>query len=169
MPEVERRRQMVPFQVLGEFDLFRGLDDGELEKIADLCEERDFEEGAVVFRQNSNANELHLCRFGKLNIVVRLHEPWARDVTIYRAKAGEVFGWSALVEPCLYTSSAKCAEKTREVYVKSSDMKELFDRNPRIGYVVMCNLSATIASRLNETRQKLSREYAAATQHDYEW
>ncbi|MEE8372474.1 MAG: cyclic nucleotide-binding domain-containing protein [Dehalococcoidia bacterium] len=160
---------MVPFQVLKEFGLFDGLDDGELAKLAELCQERNFEEGDICFRQNASANELHLCRFGKINIVVNLYEPWSREVTIYRAKAGEVFGWSALVEPCLYTSSAKCAERTQELYLKGSDLKKLFEENPRIGYVVMTNLSATISSRLSETRQKLSREYAAATQHDYEW
>jgi CRP/FNR family cyclic AMP-dependent transcriptional regulator len=169
MSDVERRRGMVPFEALKEFGLFDGLDDSELAKVAELCQERTFEEGDICFRQNSNANELHLCRFGKMNIVVSIWEPWAREVTIYIAKAGEVFGWSALVEPYLYTSSAKCVEKTQEIYIKGSDMKELFDQNPRIGYVVMTNLSATISSRLSETRQKLSREYAAATQHDYEW
>ena len=160
---------MVPFQMLKEFDLFHGLDDTELALIAELCEERDFEKDGICFRQNANASELHLCRFGKVNLVVKLFEPWAREVTIYRAKAGEVFGWSALVDPCVYTSSAKCAEKTREIYVKGANLKQLFEEKPHIGYVVMSNLTSTIASRLNETRQKLSREYAAATHHDYEW
>ena len=83
---------MVPFQILKEFDLFKDLDDNELAQLAEICHERDFEEGDTCFRQSANANELHLCRTGRVNIVVKLVEPWARDVTIYRAKPGEVFG-----------------------------------------------------------------------------
>jgi len=101
--------------------------------------------------------------------VVKLFEPWSREVTIYRTGGGELFGWSALVEPYRYTSSAKCAEKTEEIYIKGSDLLKLFEQYPRTGYVVMRNLSAIISSRLTETRQKLSKEYAEATQHDYEW
>ena len=73
------------------------------------------------------------------------------------------------MEPYSYTSSARCAERTEEIYIKGSDLIGLFEQDPHIGYVVMRNLSTTISSRLTETRLKLSKEYAAATQHDYEW
>ncbi len=160
---------MVPIEVVRDFALFHGLDDEELAQVAQLCHERTFEQDAVCFAQSGNANDLRLCRTGKVNLVVKLYEPWSREVVIYRVKPGEVFGWSALVPPFVYTSSAKCAETTEEIFIRGEDLRELFERNPRIGYVVMTNLSSTISQRLSETRQKLSREYAAATHRDYEW
>jgi len=160
---------MVTAQVLKEFNIFKDLDDSELEKIAELCNEKTFDEGAVCFTQNWRANDLHLCRSGQVNIIVKLFEPWSREITIYKSGAGEVFGWSALAEPYIYTSSAKCAERTEEIYIRGSDLMQLFEQYPRIGYIVMRNLSAIISSRLTETRHKLSKEYAQATHHDYEW
>jgi hypothetical protein len=69
----------------------------------------------------------------------------------------------------MYTSSAKCAERTEEIFIRGEELRSLFETNPRIGCVMMTNLSATISQRLSETRQKLSKEYAAATHRDYEW
>ncbi|UCC59595.1 MAG: cyclic nucleotide-binding domain-containing protein [Dehalococcoidia bacterium] len=160
---------MVDIQVLKEFNIFKDLEDSELERISELCNEKTLEEGSVCFTQNWRANDLHLCRTGQVNLVVKLFEPWSREVIIYKTGAGEVFGWSALVEPYIYTSSAKCIEETDEIYIKGSDLQQLFDQYPRIGYIIMRNLSAIISSRLTETRQKLSKEYARATHHDYEW
>jgi CRP-like cAMP-binding protein len=88
---------VVPIEVLRDFALFDGLDDEELTRITQLCNERTFEQDAVCFAQGGNASDLRLCRTGKVSLVVKLYEPWSREVVIYRVKPGEVFGWSALV------------------------------------------------------------------------
>jgi len=158
---------MATIQVLEEFGLFKGLDDSELAKIAELCHERTLDEGALYFVQGKKATELHLCHSGKVDIIVRLREPWGIDITVHRAKAGEVFGWSSLVEPHIYTASAKCTERTKDIYIKASDLINLFERNPHTGYVLMRNLGAVISSRLIEYRQKLSVEIAAAIHKEW--
>ena len=158
---------MVAIQVLKEFGLFKDLDDGELTRIGELCHERTFNEGAMCFVQGREATELHLCRSGKVDILVQIREPWGIEVTVHTAKAGEVFGWSALVEPHIYTASAKCMGKVEEIYLKRLDLMNLFERNPHTGYVVMRNLSASVSSRLTETREKLTKELAAASNREW--
>jgi len=151
---------MVSTRVLKEFGLFQGLDDSELTKIAELCNERILDEGKLYFEQGKAATELHLCRNGKVDIVVRLREPWGIEVTVHKAGRGEVFGWSSLVKPYIYTASAKIVERAEDIYIKASDLNKLFEDNPRIGYIFMSNLSAVISSRLTEYRKKLSVEIA---------
>jgi CRP-like cAMP-binding protein len=158
---------MVSNQVLKEFGLFQGLDDSELTKIAELCNERTLDEGTLYFEQGKEAKELHLCRSGKVDIVVRLREPWGIEVTVHKAGGGEVFGWSSLVEPHIYTASAKIVERTEDIYIKASDLNKLFEENTRIGYVFIRNLSAVISSRLTEYRQKLSVEIAATIKKEW--
>ena len=80
------------------------------------------------------------------------------EVKVHTIMEGEVFGWSALIEPYTYTSTAKCVEKVEEVYIKGSDLLNLFQQNLHIGYVVMRNLNAIISSRLTEDRQRLSSQ-----------
>ncbi len=89
------------------------------------------------------------------------------EVTVHTAKPGEVFGWSALVEPYIYTASAKCVGKVEEIYLKGQDLMGLFEQSPHTGCVVMRNLSSSISSRLTETRDKLTKSIAAASNKEW--
>ena len=102
-----------------------------------------------------------------MDIVVRIHEPWGAEVTVHSAITNEVFGWSALVEPYVYTATAKCVGKVDEVYIIGTDLIKLFEQNPEIGYIVTRNLSVMVSNRLMETREKLSKEIAASTNLDW--
>ncbi len=149
---------MISSQILKEFRLFNGLDDSELAKIAEFCYERSLKANTICFIQDRDATDVHLCCSGEVDIIIQLYEPWGTEVRVHKIRKGEVFGWSALLEPHTYTSSAKCAGIVEEVYIKGSDLLDLFEQNLHMGYVVMRNLSAIISSRLREDRQRLSRE-----------
>jgi CRP-like cAMP-binding protein len=159
---------MVSVQVLKEFGVFEGVDDSQLAKIGEICHERTLNEGALCFSQGRKATELHLCRSGKVYTLAKVYD---MEVTVHTVQSGEVFGWSALVAPYVYTASAKCAGKVEEIYMKRADLLNLFERDPLTGYIVMRNLSALVSSRLKETADKLAREIAAASDahRDREW
>lgn len=149
---------MISSEVLKEFGLFNGLNDGELAKIAEFCHERKWPAGTICYVQDRNATDVNLCRRGEVDIIIQLYEPSAMEVKVHTVRAGEVFGWSSLMEPHTYSSSARCAGRVDEVYFKGAALLALFERDHRIGYVVMRNLSATINSRLTQDRQRLARE-----------
>lgn len=158
---------MVDMKVLKEFSLFTGLDDSKLSKVAALCYERTLNDGALCFSQGNKATELHLCRSGRVDIVVRIHEPWGTEVVVHTVKPGEAFGWSALVGPYFFTASAKCVGKVGEIYVKGAELLKFFDEDPATGYIVMRNLGTLISSRLTESREKLTKAVAAATNKEW--
>jgi len=160
---------MTAIQELKTFKLFRGLDDGELNKIAPLCQERNLKKGAFCFQQGAPASELHLCRSGKVDIVVKHFEAPTIYVRIHTASKGEAFGWSALVEPYQYTASAICMEDTEEIYLRRADLFKLFDQFPHMGYAFMRNLAALVGFRLSEFEKRLSKDVAMDMRNDYEW
>jgi CRP-like cAMP-binding protein len=160
---------MTTIQELKSFNLFHGLNDGELERIAPLCQERSLKEGAVCFLQGTPASELHLCRNGKVNIVVKHWEAPHIYVKIHTALGGEAFGWSALVEPYKYTASAICAENTEEVYLQRAGLFKVFDEFPHMGLKFMKNLTALVRFRLTEYENRLSKDAALDIRDDYEW
>ncbi len=155
---------MVKTEDLGKFRLFHGLDEGELGKITALCHERTLPEGTVCFTQGSKATDIHLCLRGQVNIVIQLPKPWEVKVTLQIVTAGQVFGWSALAEPPIYTASAKCRETIDEIWIRGADLFKLFEQDSHIGYLVMRNLSTVISSRLREANQSISVEIANAIQ-----
>ncbi len=150
---------MVTIKDLKKFAVFKGLDDSELTAIAHLCRERRFGEGAVCFAQGKRAMELHLCRSGKVDIVVEIAgDSGEMEVIVHTSGPGEIFGWSAVVGPRRYTASARCVEKTEDITIKGSQLVELFEENCHIGYRVMKNLSSAVSSRLADTREKLTTQ-----------
>jgi CRP-like cAMP-binding protein len=153
---------MVSALALKGFEIFKGLEEGELARIVSLCSEHAMSQGETIFSEGTRAKSLHLCRGGKVDLLIWVREPWNKNVTVHRAEAGELFGWSAVVAPYTYTASAECVEDGEEIRITGSALLELFDQHPRIGFVVMKNISTDISARLTQIRQKLSIEWLAS-------
>lgn len=160
---------MTTIQELKSYKLFNGLTDDELSRIVPLCQERSLKKGTICFKQGTPASELHLCRIGKVNIVVQHFEAPTIYVRVHTAVEGEVFGWSALVEPFQYTASAICVENTEEIYLRNADLFKLFDQVPRTGYTFMKNLAAIVSSRVTDYGKRLSKDVALDARDDHEW
>jgi CRP/FNR family transcriptional regulator, cyclic AMP receptor protein len=158
---------MIDKKELKEFTIFKGLSDAELASIVEICHERTLEKGKLLFNQGEKARELCLCRSGAVDIIVQLYEPHGIKVTVHNLKGGEIFGWSSLIKPKIYTASAICSQKTEEIYIKATDLLRLFEEKHHIGYIMMLNLSSVISSRLMEYRKKLAVEIASDIRKDW--
>jgi signal transduction histidine kinase/CRP-like cAMP-binding protein len=144
---------------LTKFPILEGLTDDELDRIADLCRVEVYEAGATIHEEGSAAEYLYIVQEGKVVLEMELElQPYAspRQTTIEVVTEGEAFGWSALVEPYTRTLSAKCMERTKLIVLKGSDLLDLFESEPHIGYEVMAGIANLVASRLRDTREKLT-------------
>ncbi len=154
---------MVTVDVLKEFELFKGLAEDSLAKIPELCHLYTMRQDDRIFAEGTRARDIHLCRSGKVDIAIWMGQPWNKNITVHRAERGEVFGWSALVAPYIYTASAECVEAGEEIRLKGSELLTLFQQNPVIGYAIMENVSANISLRLTQTRQRLVAEWLGSS------
>jgi CRP-like cAMP-binding protein len=150
---------MVPYRLLQGFDLFENLNEDELKAVADLAHEENFEEGEVIFQEGTEARRVYLLLEGRVALRFRLPlKPPSRETTIDTMSKGEAFGWSALVRPHRLTATAICSEPAKCLAFEREDLQRLFEENNHIGYVIMVQLSAVIASRLRDVRLQLIRE-----------
>jgi len=155
---------MITVQHLKEFELFKGLTDSDLDRIAELCHLHTLHEGDRILDEGTRATNLHICSGGKIDIVTWVKKPWNKYVRVHQAQQGEVFGWSALVAPYNCSASAICAEDGEEIRIRGADLLALFHQHPHIGYTIMENLAADISARLIQTRQSLISEWQSALQ-----
>jgi CRP-like cAMP-binding protein len=153
---------MVTVEVLKSCDLFKGLAEDNLAKLTELCHLYAMHEGDRIFAEGTRARDIHLCHSGKVDILIFVRQPWNKNIAVHRAGPGEVFGWSALVAPYIYTASAECVEAGEEIRIKGSEFLTMLGQNPLIGYTIMENLSANISLRLTQTRQRLVAEWLGA-------
>lgn len=61
-------------------------------------------------------------------------------------------GWSALVEPHIYTLGALCIDRASLISLDAVKLRALLSRDGRLGYKVMQAIAKVVAQRLNHTR-----------------
>jgi len=150
---------MSSIERLKNFTLFQGLEDGALEKIIPLCQERFFQAGSVIFTSGGFANDIYLLKTGKVDIQIEFKiYDYEILTTIYTVEKGEIFGWSALVPPHRLTASARCEKDSEVITINGKRLLDLFDQEKEMGYIVLKNLSAVISSRLAATTIALRHE-----------
>lgn len=145
-------------QVLRRCEVFLGLDDSDLERIASLpsCHIEIYEAGGTISKEGELARNLCVLEEGKVNLEMELPANslhLARRVTIDTITRGGIFDWSALVPPHVLTRSAICAEGCKVLAINGAELLQLMNSNPHLGYEVMQGLVRVIASRLRYTQR----------------
>jgi CRP-like cAMP-binding protein len=143
-------------------EVFLGLDDRELSKIAalPLCREETYQLGEVIFRAGDEAKCLYVLKKGRVDMVVEdspnlISLQAETKVVVDRITTGGFFGWSALVRPHSYVMSAVCEEYSTVVVISGVELMALFNRDNHIGYKVLESISHIIGTRLRDMEQVL--------------
>ena len=142
-------------------EVFLGLDDSDLDKIAALpsCREASYQPGDVIIRAGDEAENLYVIKDGQVDVVMKVStksEP-AEKVVIDVITKGGFFGWSALVRPHFYTMSAICRKPATVASISGAELLALFDKDYHIGYRVYQSLARIVGTRLRDLEQVMVR------------
>ena len=152
---------MTAQQVLRECHVFSALTDAELEKVASSVMEKEYEAGTTIHHEGDSAEELLVLEEGKVAVQMTLPKAQgqtSRRITVDVVTKNEVVGWSAIVEPYIYTLTSVCLQDVKALSLSGNKLRWLLRDNPKIGYEVLKGLITVVASRLNETIQVLVSE-----------
>lgn len=133
---------------------FRGAPEKVLKELAALFRQVSFTKGAIILKEKSRARHLLVLSKGAVALSSRQGE--GEFITGIVKKKGDLFGWSALVYPRKYTSTAKALEDCQVLMIKGKDMERLFQRHPTFGLLFLQRFSCLIATRLFRTRSLLA-------------
>ncbi len=123
------------------------------ERLLALAESFQFKAGQDIFREGASSLYLYLVKTGR--VAVELHVPSKGRRTIYTASAGDVFNWSAVVEPRLATASVRAVEDTEAVGLKGGALMDACREDPELGFELYRAITEVIAARLIATRLQL--------------
>jgi CRP-like cAMP-binding protein len=146
---------MTNSEMLSRFDLFNGLPSPLIEEIATLAEEVTFKKGDFIFREGEKADKLHFLINGSIALRVKLTSRPESVTVSFVSVAYHSFGWSGIVAPHHYTSSAECEEDSNLVIIPADPFMKLLEKNPESGFKVMQRIAEIIADRLRNSRQAL--------------
>ena len=146
---------MISTTQLKAFQFFTGFSDAQLERLVGAAQEETFEAGAQMYKNEDPARALFLIEEGKailsMDSYLGPHKP-ALQVTVDVVTKGESMGWSAVVDPYLYTLSALCIDRIKAIALDAPTLRKLMDEDPALGYMVMKATAQVISNRLNHTR-----------------
>jgi CRP/FNR family cyclic AMP-dependent transcriptional regulator len=144
---------MQRINILREVDIFQDLSESQLERVAQICDERVCDIGAVIFKENTASDELYIIADGMVDIRVDpsiLGIPSQADsTTITTLRRGQIFGEVALVDQGLRSASARCADNnTKLLVINRDDLISLCDQDFQMGYVLMRNIAADLSFKI---------------------
>jgi len=148
------RNDVVAIDDLKLSSFFKGLNDEYLTKIGVLCQEETYRADDIIIKEGDEAKSLYILLEGSM--VIQIHLKEHQDVIVGTVEEeGELFGWSALVEPRCYTASVKCLEASRVLSVPGDELEILFKDDPVMGFTFMKKIASLIDRRLCTTRNRL--------------
>jgi CRP-like cAMP-binding protein len=133
--------------------LFRGFSDDLIAELAARSTERFFDPGETIIEIDEAAHSLYVVESGRVSLILPL--PDGREIRVRDVGPGEVFGWMSLVEPRLFSGTARCAHESAVVEVPASELEELFVLAPARGYAVMQRVATLVAAWLRDTQAQL--------------
>ena len=143
---------------LKQSDIFYHFTATQLELVANLCHEILFQEGEVIFRENSDSKELYVIAQGEVDILINpalVGGPASGDqkeIRIAILRRGQSFGEVALVDEGLRSATARAAHKdTRLLIIPRDKLIMLCETYPQLGYRLMYNLAADLAMKIRNT------------------
>ena len=137
-----------------ESDLFKGVSQRVIGEIGKLSEEVIFEKDFIIFRTDDEASYIYELTEGIVDIVVS--EKDNMHYSIMRAK--EIFGWSALVEPYVYTATARCITNVKVIRIARDAIEDIVKRHPAEGLIIYKHLAGLIGQRLRSAYQYIYRQ-----------
>jgi CRP-like cAMP-binding protein len=156
---------------LRQADIFSQFSAEQLEQVAQLCEERIFNRGEIIFQEGSSSDELYIIAEGEVDILVDPNlvsddpHKQAPPVTIATLRRGQSFGEIALVDRGMRSATARSADAhTRLLIIPAASLLQLCAADAGFGYRLMNNLAADLALKIRNTDLLLRADHYPARQ-----
>lgn len=146
---------MVGTEILERFPFFAGLSQAELKSLSIIANEAWFRRGDVIFREGNPAHTLYLLLDGWVDIMMDTDAQGTHRELVTTRTAGDILGWSAVVEPFVYTGSAICASPAKAIEFRGADLLALFEIDARLCCIITQRICQVIADRLRATRLQM--------------
>jgi len=133
--------------------IFQDLDEGELERVSEICRTQDFVSGEVVFKEGEPGNRLFLVIDGEVRISRMI--PGSGEEALAILKKGALFGEMAVFDRSERSTDAIANGGCTLLSIARSDFELLLDFNRELAYKVLWACTRLLSTRLRSTNDSL--------------
>jgi CRP-like cAMP-binding protein len=142
---------MISPELLRRHTFFNGFSVQDLEELAMTAREIAVPSGEVVFHEGEHAEALHFLADGEMEILINAE---GESISLSTLPSGEPLGWSALIDPHLYTATARATRNCRViVFDRQELLKQLADDH--FAALFMKKIAEVVSRRLKDTQIQL--------------
>jgi CRP/FNR family transcriptional regulator, cyclic AMP receptor protein len=139
--------------LLAEHPFFSRLDARFIELLVGCASNVRFEAGQYVFREGEDANQFYIIRRG--HVALEIFAPGRGPLAVQTVGEGEIVGWSWLIPPYHWHSSARAVELTRAFALDAACLRKKCEEDHDLGYELFKRFTPIIVDRLQATRLQL--------------
>lgn len=152
---------MVSTELLRRYQFFAGLTSDQIALLAEVAEEVTVEAETYIFAEETELTDFYLILDGRVAITLNLPEignravitdtsAKKREVTVGMVGVGDVCAWGALIPPYKAISNARTLTPCRVLMINAQDLRSIFDRDPRFGYLMMTRIAQVARDQIQE-------------------
>lgn len=134
--------------------LFAGCSDDEITAVAEVCKKVTYKAQEVIFEEGSDGTMLYFISEGRVNVELSMAGTTVSQ-RIYQAKDKELFGEMALVDGNRRSATTRALDDLSLICLDRHDFLALVEKNHRLGFLVMRNMSHILADKLRDTNMSL--------------
>ncbi len=139
---------------LGKIQLFDGIREAGLERIASICSEETYRLGDVVFREGDVGDKLYLILEGKIRISREVSGMGEEALAVLGA--GAAFGEMSLIDDFPRSADARVHERCRLLVLTKEALEDLLFLDKDLAYEILMNFVRILSARLRETNDKMT-------------
>ena len=151
---------MISPELLHRYSFFNGLTNDEYKTVAMLAEVQSLPEGTILFEEGQSADKFYILTQGNIDLFMKAEEPnqpkSRKDFFVGEINTGDIFGISAMLEPFIYTATAKSAESVSFIEFNALMIRELMGQNCLFALNMTTQIARALYSRLNSSRIQLA-------------
>jgi CRP-like cAMP-binding protein len=133
--------------------LFADLDDAELERVAEICQEQKFKSAKTIFKENEPGNRLYIIAEGEVR--VSRDVPGSGEEALAVLKKGACFGEMAVLDRSTRSTDAIANTDCVLITITRSDFEMLLDFERELAYKILWSIVRLLSQRLRITNDNL--------------
>lgn len=133
--------------------IFADLDDSELARIAEICQEQQFKSAQTIFKENEPGNRLYIIADGEVRISRIV--PGSGEEALAVLKTGACFGEMAVFDRSSRSTDAIANTDCRLITITRSDFEMLLDFDRDLAYKILWSVVRLLCERLRVTNDNL--------------
>jgi CRP-like cAMP-binding protein len=134
-------------QLLKHISLFRGLNEKQLDRVAQITHSEAYDAHKLIFDQGDEGDNMYIIDAGQVEI--RVHDRSGGTSSVLILGQGQIFGEMALIDHGERSASVVALQPNTRVYAIPKDAFEaLCESDTAIGYVMMRNIAQDLSIKI---------------------